>query len=274
MGSAHRIQLDGGVRYVSPAAAHLFAARAASGGVPNLSSSESDWRYMYFQQQQQQQGFGQDEGYQASGGGEFRQEQQNTEIQRPSPPSPVASVKGVTSPQAYLEAILLERGYDSTPRSSASDGCRCTPTQKQLDDYQVPLVEAVRRWDMGALEALAADGVDMGASNRFGESIVHLATRRGSTPVLRFLLSHGGSLRICDDYGKTPLHDAFWTAEPRFELVAMMLEMDWGLLRATDVRGATPLRYAKNEHWASWCEFLDRVKDHLWPHLPPGGGAT
>ncbi|CBN77924.1 conserved unknown protein [Ectocarpus siliculosus] len=128
------------------------------------------------------------------------------------------------------------KGYDSTPRSSASDGCRCTPTQKQLDDYQVPLVEAVRRWDMGALEALAADGVDMGASNRFGESIVHLATRRGSTPVLRFLLSHGGSLRICDDYGKTPLHDAFWTAEPRFELVAMMLEMDWGLLRATDAR--------------------------------------
>ncbi|CAN0032425.1 unnamed protein product, partial [Ectocarpus sp. 12 AP-2014] len=136
MGSAHRIQLDGGVRYVSPAAAHLFTARAASGGVPNLSSSEADWRYFQQQQQQQQQGFGQGEGYQASDGGESRQQQQGIEIERLSPPSPVASVEGVTSPQAYLEAILLERGYDSTPRSSASDGCRCTPTQKQLDDYQ------------------------------------------------------------------------------------------------------------------------------------------
>lgn len=134
-------------------------------------------------------------------------------------------------------------------------------------------MEAVRRWDMETLEALAAEGVDMGASNRFGESVVHLATRRGSTPVLRFLLAHGGSLRICDDYGKTPLHDAFWTAEPRFDLVSMMLEIDWGLLRATDVRGATPLRYAKRGHWAGWCEFLDRVKDHLWPHLPPGQRA-
>lgn len=108
MGSAHRIQLDGGVRYVSPAAAHLFAARAASGGVPinSLLSSEADCRYF---QQQQQQGFGQDEGYQASDGGESRQQQQNIEIERLSPPSPVASVEGVTSPQAYLEAILLER---------------------------------------------------------------------------------------------------------------------------------------------------------------------
>lgn len=131
-------------------------------------------------------------------------------------------------------------------------------------------MEAVRRWDLGALEAFAAQGVDMGASNRFGESVVHLATRRGNAPVLQFLLSHGGSLRICDDYGKTPLHDAFWTPEPRFDLVSLMLEMDWRLLLATDVRGATPLRYAKRGHWASWCGFLDRVKDHLWPHLAPG----
>lgn len=110
----------------------------------------------------------------------------------------------------------------------------------------------------------------MGASNRFGESVVHLATRRGSAPVLKFLLSHGGSLRICDDYGKTPLHDAFWTAEPRFDLVLMMLGLDWKLLRAADVRGATPLRYAKKGHWGGWCAFLDRVKDQLWPHLPAG----
>ncbi|CAM9492475.1 unnamed protein product, partial [Sphacelaria rigidula] len=62
---------------------------------------------------------------------------------------------------------------------------------------------------METLEQLARAGVDMGASNRFGESVVHLATRRGSAPVLQFLLAHGGSLHICDDYGKTPLHDAF-----------------------------------------------------------------
>ncbi|CBN77925.1 expressed unknown protein [Ectocarpus siliculosus] len=126
MGSAHRIQLDGGVRYVSPAAAHLFAARAASGGVPNLSSSEADWRYFqHQQQQQQQQGFGQDEGYQASDGGESRQQQQDIEVERLCPPSPVASVEGVTSPQAYLEAILLERTAqslahaDRVPRKSS-----------------------------------------------------------------------------------------------------------------------------------------------------------
>ncbi|CAN0366601.1 unnamed protein product, partial [Laminaria digitata] len=93
----------------------------------------------------------------------------------------------------------------------------------------------------------------------------HTTRQRACSQVL---LSHGGSLRICDDYGKTPLHDAFWTAEPRFDLVSMMLGLDWKLLRAADVRGATPLRYAKKGHWRGWCAFLDRVKDQLWPHLP------
>lgn len=130
---------------------------------------------------------------------------------------------------------------------------------------QVPLVEAVRRTDLSTLNSLAAQGIDMGAANRFGESVVHLATRRGSAPVLEFLLSHGASLHICDDYGKTPLHDAFWASEPRFDLVSMILERDWRLLRAADVRGATPFRYAKKRHWGKWCDFLDRVKDLYWP---------
>lgn len=29
------------------------------------------------------------------------------------------------------------QGYDYTVRSSASEGCRCEPSQKQIDDYQV-----------------------------------------------------------------------------------------------------------------------------------------
>ncbi|CAM9181630.1 unnamed protein product, partial [Hapterophycus canaliculatus] len=278
--------IDGAVRYVSPVTARLFT-RAEHSQVLGLSEGEvlapmqpADTRYRHQQQQQRPRSPAEAPAEESTvaataAAGEVGRQDGQVEAVVPCPASPVPSVEGVTSPQAYLEAILSERGYDCTPRSSASDGCRCVPTQKQIDDYQVPLVEAVRRWDLGALEALAAQGVDMGASNRFGESVVHLATRRGSAPVLQFLLSHGGSLRICDDYGKTPLHDAFWTAEPRFDLVSMMLELDWGLLRATDVRGATPLRYAKRGHWAGWCAFLDRVKDHLWPHLlavPPGVG--
>ncbi|CAM9595036.1 unnamed protein product, partial [Ascophyllum nodosum] len=178
------------------------------------------------------------------------------------------------SPLHLLSVLFIIKGYDSTPRSSASEGCRCEPTQKQIKDYQIPLVEAVRRGDLHTLETLAASGVDMGASNRFGESIVHLATRRGSVAVLQFLLSHSASLRICDDYGKTPMHDAFWTAEPRVDIVSMIMSIDWRLLRATDVRGATPLRYAKKRHWRMWCTFLDQVKDQYWPHLPPGERET
>ncbi|CAN0016856.1 unnamed protein product [Discosporangium mesarthrocarpum] len=146
------------------------------------------------------------------------------------------------------------------------------PNAKQIEDYGLPLVEAVRRKDCEALQEMVRKGVTMGASNRFGESIMHLATRRGNVKVLNFLLVNGGSLHICDDYGKTPMHDACWTSEPPFDVVSLMLSHDPWLLQATDVRGATPLRYAKRQHWEHWCNFLDRVKDTHWPELPGSGG--
>ena len=44
-----------------------------------------------------------------------------------------------------------------------------------------------------------------------GDSIVHLACRRGATRVVSFLLQHGVSVRHRDEYfGRTPLHEAWY----------------------------------------------------------------
>lgn len=62
------------------------------------------------------------------------------------------------------------------------------------------------------------------ASNKFGESVVHIACRRGNLDVLRFLVANGGSLTACDDLGRFPLHEVCWAAQPRFDIVRVFLE--------------------------------------------------
>lgn len=143
------------------------------------------------------------------------------------------------------------------------------------------------------------------ASNKFGESLVHVACRRGNVDVLRFLLENGGSLTSCDDLGRFPLHEVCWAVQPRFDIVRLFLdaarlrptttttpastdapkgsgssssdsdsdkkqvqvqEMNSPLM-VTDKRGCTPLRYVKEESWPLWRQFLDEVVDEYWPSL-------
>lgn len=105
----------------------------------------------------------------------------------------------------------------------------------------------------------------MSACNRFGESIVHLACRRSSTAIVEFLIQHGGDVTEVDDYGRSALHDACWRAEPRFDIVALIMDVNPELIRCCDRRGATPLQYVRKEHWVYWCAFLFFQKDKYWP---------
>merc|ERR1712183_78962 len=70
-------------------------------------------------------------------------------------------------------------------------------------------------------------------ANRFGESLLHLACRRGRTDMVRFLVVEMGSpprdvLETMDDCHKTPLHDACWTA-PR---ISSWSSCCWSSLRS------------------------------------------
>ena len=83
--------------------------------------------------------------------------------------------------------------------------------------------------------------------------------------MVRFLLDEGVSVRLRDDYGRTPLHDALWTQEPEFDLVELLVRVCPDLLLITDKRGFTPLSYVRRDHWIPWCQFLDDHKDIVLP---------
>ncbi len=110
----------------------------------------------------------------------------------------------------------------------------------------------------------------MDACNRHGESIVHISCRRGQAETLRFLLAHGGRVHMCDDLGRTPLHDACWAKTPVFDCISTIMDQDPALIRVVDCRGASPLAYVRREHWPDWRHFFDSKKDTYWkPLLQP-----
>jgi len=69
-------------------------------------------------------------------------------------------------------------------------------------------------------ESFFSGGTNLQCANRFGESLIHMACRRSHRDVVSFLVNEAGvSLRVRDDYGRTPFHDACWRPELDLELI-------------------------------------------------------
>lgn len=132
-------------------------------------------------------------------------------------------------------------------------------------DYDTDLVIAVRNSDLPKLKQLHSRGVCMNACNKFGESVVHMACRRSSFEVVDFIMRNGGNQWFVDDFGRTPLHDACWRSEPRFDIVTLILDVCPRLLLVQDVRGSQALHYVRDEHWTQWCAYFFHQRDKYWP---------
>lgn len=143
-------------------------------------------------------------------------------------------------------------------------------TEEMVAAYRLDVVNALRTEKVDELRKLHDAGAQLQCCNRFGESLIHMACRRGLTDVVRFLVRDAKvSLLVKDDYGRTPLHDACWTPQPRFDLVRFILEEVPALLCVEDVRGHLPLHYVRKEHWGDWCDFFAGHKSMLQPKLIP-----
>jgi len=104
--------------------------------------------------------------------------------------------------------------------------------------------------------------------NQFGESLLHLACRRGRTDMVKFLLEESRTtattslisarqmLAFHDDYHKTPFHDACWTPTPQFALIDLLLRVAPEQVLQQDIRGHTPLDYVRREDYPQWLKFL------------------
>ena len=88
-----------------------------------------------------------------------------------------------------------------------------------IDAYTMEVSMAARKNDIKTLRELHA-------CNKFGDSLLNIACRRSNTKIVKFLLEEAKvSVFLRDDTGRTPLHDACWTATPNFEIVDLLLNV-------------------------------------------------
>lgn len=133
------------------------------------------------------------------------------------------------------------------------------PTQAEIDAYQHDILAAVRSSKVDTLRGFHKQGRPMKCSNEFGESILHLACRKGLTEVAKFLVEEAGvPVQVCDDYGRNPLHDACWVHKPNFELMDLVLSKCPDLLYIKDRRGHTPLSFARRDQWKCWNDYVSK----------------
>jgi len=166
-------------------------------------------------------------------------------------------------PHHLLINILREKGCSARVRKSSSlNDFFLEVTDEGIAAFDQDVARAVREKNISFLRERKSSGKTLQCSNRFGESLVHMACRRGFTEVVQFFIKEGEvSLRVKDDFGRTPLHDACWSAEPNFGLMELLISHDPDLLMIEDVRGHSPFSYARKHHWVSWKKFLLEKRD-------------
>ena len=172
-------------------------------------------------------------------------------------------------PHVYLCAILESRGYSLEEFMSLDTAYHNTPTPYQEASYGSHIIDVVRRGQPTELKELMSTGLSPNACNQHGESLVHMACRRGESECLNVLVEYGATLKIADDYGRTPLHDACWAPEPNFEVVEIIMKEDIRLFNIQDGRQQTPLSYVRRDVWRPWKKFLRSKVDEYWPARDP-----
>lgn len=178
-----------------------------------------------------------------------------------------AEVPSGSHPHDFLLGVLLKKGVHAhVQRFDTIENFFIQPSQTEIDDYGVDIINAVRNGDLETLKQYKELGRTLQCSNQFGESILHLACRKQLIHVVDYLINEAEvTLKRHDDFGRTPLHDACWTHTPNFQLVDMIVEKCPELLYVEDKRGHTPLFYARKEHWSQWILHLSEKADILTP---------
>lgn len=158
------------------------------------------------------------------------------------------------SPSLYLKALFMKHcQHVQLPlRPNSTDFV----TPKEIYDMEVS--HAVRTCDLEKMRSLHSEGKSFDACNRFGESLIHMACRRGDIRIVKFLIYEA---KVCvdvrDDFGRTICHDAAWTTKPNTDVMDVLMKVVpptfWIL---EDKRGHTPLDYARREHWGQWLKYL------------------
>lgn len=128
------------------------------------------------------------------------------------------------------------------------------------------MIQAVKGHETVNFRRLIGAGLSPNSCNAHSESLLHMICRRGHVKLFQVLQEANVDLQVCDDYGRTPMHDCCWASSPNFEIALALLQKDPGFLFLRDVRGATPLSYVSRKNWGGWNKFLEsHVMDRFFP---------
>jgi hypothetical protein len=183
---------------------------------------------------------------------------------KPLPPDPKIDTKPIVFLQELTEAMT---GFRPEVKSALKmDGYFPKVTEEQIAAYDMKVTTAARNNDLPLLKELYREGRSMDCCNRFGESLLHMACRRGFVGLGEFLLNDVKlSVRICDDLGRNPFHDICWNPTIEVDLAVLLLKRDPSLLFIGDKRGHTPFDYARPQDWPKWRAFLYEHRELLQP---------
>ena len=159
---------------------------------------------------------------------------------------------------------LLRSMFPESKRRAAHSLCRPRCGAPRDDrGYTMEAVTAIRTGDVHQLRQLLEEGERFDACNRNGESLLHLACRRGDLQTVLFLIREAGvSVEARDDLGRTVLHDICWRPRPDTQLMdLLLLTAHPSLLLAEDKRGHSPFDYARLSDWNLWNAYLSERRD-------------
>jgi hypothetical protein len=172
----------------------------------------------------------------------------------------------VESPQDSLQRLLSMRGYGSDTRIKSDQANYDTvPSALQLASFGTELVKAIHSSDVEKLGTLLSCGLSPNPCNQFRDSIVDLVCKRANHEIFQCLVDHGCDLRVCDGFGRTPLHHCCWASEFSPEIAELILKRDWLQLLIEDKRGQTPLEYVRPDTAGDWILFLESRTESLFP---------
>lgn len=191
----------------------------------------------------------------------------------PASPTPLPDPEEDQSPDEFLiKLVKAQYGLDLEAKPALSlQGFFLEVSEAQMACYNTEVVSTVRNNDLDRLKQLHVQGQQMDCFNRFGESLLNIACRRGFEDIVAYLLEQESvSVRHCDDCGRTPLHDACWHPTPQLTICKWIMERDPVLFFTTDRRGCTAFQYARPEHWPIWRKFLMDNRKSLEGLTNPG----
>ena len=167
-----------------------------------------------------------------------------------------------TSPPTIRPVLSIENKFhEHTPDEIAA----YLPTAMLVRNNDLPGLKMAHKGSSGS--------TTLQTSNKFGESLLHIACRRGYDDIARYLLDEAGVTPwVRDDYGRTPCHDACWTATPNLELMDLLVRRCPEMLLMSDKRGSTPLDYVRKDNWDVWRQFLSERWDVICPRVGASEG--